>query len=193
MTVEIPISLEKIQNAIHDWFSSSTGLQVVWQNQNAPAPEGSYGSLNMIVGPTSRGGVAELRETYDARRALGAEVELEVAMECSLTVSCQVFVKGTDGANPSCNAMSYCVRAQMALELSTFIDGLNAANVSVSSVSGPKNLPALLGTEWESRAGIDITFNSMLSLREFIGYIEKVHAVSTQLEIDKIFWVGGTV
>jgi hypothetical protein len=187
MTIQDPISFELVQNVIHDWFANATGLQVVWQHQNAPAPENSYGSLSIISGPRQRGAVADMRTNHDSRREAGKEVELEVAMECSFVVSCQVYVKGSDGANPTCSALTYCTKALMALELPSFFEALDAANISVADTSAVKNLNALIGTEWESRAGLEITFNSMLALSEFVGYIERVHAVSTQLRIDGIF------
>lgn len=193
MTLENPIDFEGIRNAIHSCIERATGLLTVWQTQNAPQPESPFVTLAFLTGPLPVSDTPEVRDDTDLTRPAGEEIRLRVAVQCSFVLSCQVFVKGIDGANPNCDAMSYCTKALLALSLPSYIDILNAVNVSVAQTTGPRNLNALVGSEYESRAGFDVTFNGMLVLSEYVGYIEKVHAVSTELGIDEVFGVGGTV
>lgn len=193
MTVENPIDFEGIRNAIHSCIERATGLLTVWQTQNAPAPESPYATLAFITGPLPISDTPEVRDDTDLTRAAGQEVRLQAAVQCSFVLSVQFFVKGIDGANPSCDAMSYATKALLVLSLPSYIQALNAVNVSVAQITGPRNLNALVGSEYESRAGFDVTFNGMLVLSEYVGYIQRVHAVSTELGIDEIFGVGGTI
>jgi len=193
MTVENPIDFESIRNAIHACVERASGVQVVWQTQNAPAPESPYMTLAFLTGPLPVSDTPECREETDLTRPAGEEVQLKTTVACSFVLSCQAFVKGVDGANPNCDAMSLCTKAMLALALPSYTEVLHGANIAVVQTTGPRNLNALVGSEYESRAGFDVTFSSMMVLSEYAGYIEKVHAVSTELGIDEVFGVGGTV
>lgn len=63
--VTLPFDFSAAEDAIHDWFSTATGLTTVWRDQSAPQPAYPYGSLLIIAGPTKLGGQDEVRESTD--------------------------------------------------------------------------------------------------------------------------------
>jgi hypothetical protein len=191
--VNAPIDMEAFQNAIHDWFSGSTGLQTIWRNQSAPQPEHPFGSLMILSGPEQYSPAWEERDETDTGRPLGEEIKQTVTVPCRFVVSCQAYVEQVDARNPNHDAASYINKAKGALGLSSYLQDLNTANVSVSTVGPVQNLTALLESEMESRANMDVVFSSVLSLDEYVGYIEKVHATSTELGIDQVFGVGEVI
>ena len=97
---------------------------------------------------------------------------------CQFTISAQAFVDGEDANNPIADARSYMLSALAALNLPMYQEVFEEANISVSRSEAVRDLIALVGTTRESRAAMDVVFNSVLTAEEFIGYIEKVHATS---------------
>jgi len=190
MTVAISLDIETILDCIHDWFSASTGLQVVWEDQSAPQPVSPFGTLRLSSGPVPMTPTWEERTSDDPARERGQEVELQVSAPCQFTISAQVFVNGEDGRNPIADARSYLLSAQAALNLPMYQEAFEEANIAVVRAESIKNLNALVGTERQSRAAMDVVFSSVLIAEEYSGYIEKVHAISTELEIDRVFGVG---
>jgi hypothetical protein len=62
-----------IQNAIHDWFETATGITAIWADQNAPEPGYPYATLNIISGPI-KVGMDELVQSEDLTRAGNVKV-----------------------------------------------------------------------------------------------------------------------
>jgi hypothetical protein len=190
MTVLIPFDIESILNCIHDWFSGSTGLEVVWADQSAPRPEYPYGTLKLSSGPVSKADSWEERYKIDLTRPLGQEVEIEVNSPCQFTISAQTFIDGEDSINPIADARSYLLSALAALNLPMFQELFEEVNIAVVRAEAIRDLTALVGTARQSRAAMDIVFSSVLTAEEFVGYIEKAHLTSTDLGIDRTFGVG---
>lgn len=197
MPVAEPIDFEVIKNAVHEWFSNSTGLQVVWQNQSAPRPATPFGTLSILSGPTPLSQDWEEREIVhilgnegETIENDGEEIEIQSTVPCQFSISCQTFVGCEDGRDPTADAISFANKALAALGLQSYRDIFSNVNASVVRTSGVKNIGALLDSQFESRAAFDVTFGSVLCLSELTGYIERVHATSTELRIDRDFGVG---
>ena len=190
MTVNAPIDMETFQDTIHAWFSGATGLQTVWRNQSAPQPDMPFASLMIVSGPEQYSPAWEVRNETDLTRSRGREVKQTVCVPCRFSVSCQVFCENNDARNPNRDATSYINRAVAALGLPSYLQALRNAEISVSTVGPVQNLAELVESAFESRANVDVVFNSVLSVDEYVGFIERVHATSTELGIDQTFGVG---
>jgi len=187
MTIQAPINLEEFENAVHDWFWNATGLQTVWQRQSAPQIEYPFGTLLITSGPVPAAPGWERSHNYDGSRPLGQEIEFEVRVPCSFTVSCQAYVGKPEANDPTKNAMAFMTKAQTALSLPSFHEAFRAANISVIRPEGIQNLSEVIEDAFVSRANMDVIFGASLEVKEYMGYIAKVQAVSTQLGIDEIF------
>lgn len=190
MPAPTPINMEDFRNAIHDWFSKATGLQTVWRDQSAPEPELPFASLRILNGPEAYSPTWEEREETDLNRPAGEEIKMTSTVPCRFVISCQVYVGLPDGRDPGLDALSYILRAKGALGLASYQADLREKNISVSRTGTVQNLTALQASEMESRANIDVTFNTVLAVEEYVGYIKKVHATAPELGIDQMFGVG---
>lgn len=189
MTVNRPIDLEVFQDAVHSWFSGSTGLFTVWRRQNAPQPSYPFAALQITTGPTPLAPQWEQRFSTNLSRPLGQEVQTIVCVPCSMVVSCQAYVDTSDARDPNYSAVMYIARAQSALSLPSYLAALRADNISVISPGVVQNIDELIEDAFVSRANLDVTFGTTLTLEEYTGFIEKVHATSTNLGIDQVFGV----
>ena len=185
-----PIDMEVFQDAIHTWFSESMDIQVIWRNQNAPRPDYPYGSLLITSGPIPISPFAEERQSYDAARSLGKEIELDELIACQFMISCQVYVAGDEGRDPKENASALINKALISLSLRSKLAALWVKKIAFIRTGGIQNIPEEVGNERQSRANMDVTFTATLSVAEYIGYIEKVEAKSVNLGIDQTFGVG---
>jgi hypothetical protein len=182
--------MENFENTVHDWFSAVTGLEVIWREQSAPLPKFPFGTLKILAGPT-RLGRPTVQEKESVGRGVGEEVEIKAVVPCSMSVSCQVFAGGRpDASNPNYNARVYANKAMTNIEMPSVWDTFRRAGITIMNVGEIKNLDALVESEHESRAGLDILFGITLTESEFTGYIETVHIRSTNLKIDRDFPVG---
>lgn len=185
-----PIDMEGFENAVHAWFEDAIGIVAVWRDMSAPQPPYPYGSLLLTTGPTPAAPQWEQRTAYGLNRVLGKEVEVEVCIPCSFVVSCQVYVGQPCARYPGRKASTYLNAAQSSLSLPSVLEALRLAGIAVIRPGAVLNIDELIEDAWISRASMDITFGATLSLKEYTGYIERVHAKSESLGIDQTF--GGT-
>jgi hypothetical protein len=177
------------EKAVHDWFAEATGLETVWRDQSAPEPEMPFASLKLIAGPTPIG-VAQVTETPSTGRQIQEEIEVRATVPCSMSVSCQVFVKMPDARNPGYNARTYVQRALLSLEMPSTQATFRGRGITINDIKPVQNLDALVEVEHQSRANMDVTFGIVLTKSEYVGYIETVHIQSTTLKFDRDFPVG---
>lgn len=173
MALSSPIDWTTVEIAIHAWFSSATGLPVIWEDQEAPRPPLPYGTLKVIAGPTKLFGADEHRITYDGNQPDGEEIGIEVAGLRQMTVTAQVFLKRL-GANGSSGAKDYTTRAQSALGMPSYLAGLQAAGLSVIEEMAPRDLSGVDSGTWLARSAMDVRFGLAASVTERTGYVETV-------------------
>ncbi len=183
--VASPINMETFENAVHEWFSTNTGLMTIWRQGSAPQPERPYGSLLRIAGPVAVSPHWEIRNSTDLTRAAGREVAQEACVLCRITISCQAHIAQPDGSDPNQNAEFYINKAQSSLSLPSVGAVFRAANMSVLQPGEVQNLNQIVEDSFESRANIDVIFGASLSLTEYIGYIKTVQVESTEFGIDE--------
>lgn len=182
-----PIDMEAFENAVHAWFHDAVGITTIWASMSAPQPVYPYGSLAITSGPIPRSPSWEQREALDLNRPLGQEVEQEVCVPCSFVVSCQAYVGQPEARDPRQKASVYLQAALARLALPSVQAELRAAGLAVLRTGSVLILDQLIEDAWVSRASLDVTFGATLSLKEYIGFIEHVHAVSPALGIDQTF------
>jgi len=183
--VESPIDMEAFENAVHEWFSTNTGLMTIWRQSSSPQPERPYGSLLRVAGPVAISPHWEVRASTDLSREAGKEIAQEACVPCRITISCQAHVAQPDGSNPNQNAEFYINKAQSSLSLPSVGVTFKAANISVLQPGEVQNLNQIVEDSFESRANIDVIFGASLSLTEYVGYIKTVQVKSTALGIDE--------
>jgi len=182
------MDFEAFQDAVHEWFADSTGLETIWRNQGAPQPAYPFASLKIISGPTPDAPQWEERWDYDEARSAGQQIRLTTGVSCSLTVSCQAYVGQTDARNPNYDACQYLSRAQAALSLESVHAGVfRPNNIGVLSPGPVQDLSELIEDAFVSRANMDVIFSAALNIEEYNTWIEKVHGTSTSLGIDRVF------
>jgi hypothetical protein len=187
LTLANPIDLQSFEDVVWDWFSESIEAEVIWTHQSAPRPDYPYGTLNIIAGPIAAGPF-EQKTSTDLARPAGQEVEFEVRVPCTMTVSCQVHVNIPDSRDPGHYARTLAARAQSRLYLPTVQETFRAANCAVQRVDTFTNISTVVNDGNVSRIGMDVVFNAALSLTEYTGYIKKTHITSNpELGIDQEF------
>ena len=182
-----PIDLEAFENAVHAWFHDAIGIAAIWQHVSTPQPPYPYGSLSITSGPIAASPSWEQRQSTDLNRALGTEVEVEACVPCTFSVSCQVYVGQPASVSPNERAGAYLNAALARLQLPSVQAQLRAAGIAVLRAGPVQDLDQLIEDAWVSRANLDVTFGAALSLTEYVGFIEHVHAESTSLGIDQTF------
>lgn len=181
-----PIDFETFENVVHEWFSNSSDLNTIWENQNAPQPQYPYGSLAIISGPIAAAPDWEKRQDYDASRAAGEEIRFQACVPCSITVSCQAYVGDSDARNPRYKANVYIERAKAALQDLAYEANFDTNNISVYRYTSTTYPNLLIGGQWESRAQFDVTFGTTLNGESYTGYIASMELKSTSLGVDKV-------
>ena len=182
--VAAPIDMEAFQNAVHNWFSSVTGLETIWRDQSAPQPKYPYGSLRVISGPEAVAPQFEQRRDTDLDRDEGEEVRLTECVPCRLTVSCQTYVGMPDARNPQLDAPYYMNRARGSLALESVRAELWVAKIAIERPGPVQNINEVIEDAYVSRANMDVAFAASLSVEEYTGYIAKVELESTGLGFD---------
>lgn len=182
--IDAPIDMAAFQSAIYSWFIGATGLTTIWANQSAPAPDFPYGVLEIVAGPTPSAPHHELRYSTDLGRPAGEEIEVDAVVPCMFTVSCQAQVNMPDARDPSLNARQYISRAQSSLSLPSVSASLNAANIAYVDVPAITDLTRVIEDSFVSWTNMDVRFGTTLSLKDYIGYIDKVHFEMPDLGID---------
>jgi len=185
MALENPIDMEAFEHAVYDWFSESIDTQVIWTHQSAPRPPYPYGTLNIITGPTKYSQMWNREEDFDVTRDAGEEIRAQIGVPCYFDVSCQVFVKASEGRYPQVNALNTITRACARLGLESVLGVLKTAGVSVIRVEGPSNPGQLINDAFVSRAVATVVFGTILSLEEYLGYFATADLKSTTLGIDE--------
>jgi hypothetical protein len=81
----------------------------------------------------------------------------------------------------------YANAAQSSLSLPSYLARFLAAGISVIRPGSVQNIDELIEDAYVSRANLDVTFGASLSLSEYCGYIDRIHAKSINLGIDETF------
>lgn len=174
MTVDAPINMETFTEAIHNWYSTATGIETIWADQSAPRPEYPYAALNIISGPLTESPVWEQRHTYDATRPNGEQIVWESCVPCTFVIGTQVYVTVPDSRDPFYNATQYAARAQAALSVPAYRVDFAAASIAVVDKGTVTNIDEVIDDAYVSRSSMDVTFRAALSVTSYDQWIETV-------------------
>lgn len=165
----------QIEDALHAWVSSASGLPVVWAEQTgARPPESAFATLRL--GPLLQvGAVDSVVHNYDVSRDPGEEIELEVQSAREFSVGVQVFTATTVGDS---GARAIAQRTQSALYLPSARAALAAVGVSPFDPGQVQILNRVVGTRFESRALFEVRCYVEMTLSEFTTWIEHCTPVS---------------
>lgn len=167
------------ENAIRSWFVAGSGLpdgSVVWADQAMPQPGTPYATLKI----TSAVRVGALDETTDATNLDGngqpVSVTTTVQGVREIHVSCQVFAAPVTGSG---TAREYLLSAQTALELPNVRYSFLTAGLSGPDAGAISDISALLETQFQARAAMDVRFYVVDTAAETNGFIETVNTNAT--------------
>lgn len=178
------MALEAREQAIRAWVKTASGLtdeSVFFSNQKVERPASAYVTIR-LGDLVPLGAVDPVTENYDADRDPGVEIEQVVEGTRSLGVSIQVFNGAVAGA---LSAMNVAKKLQLGIRLPSVRDALNTAGMSPYQIGGVRNLAALLGTAFDGRAQLDVSFYVHETVSEFTTYIET--AEITDLSQPKVY------
>jgi hypothetical protein len=165
-----------IENALVVWVEHTLGEgQVIWADQEGPQPGMPYATLK-ITGRRSMTPTPELHHYTDLGNPAGEEVEQTVIDHQEITVSCQVFALNTTGAKTARDLLG---RVRMSIFLPARLTALREAGLALVEAGDTQDLTALLETTWQSRAALDVRFNTVDTATEKTGYIETVSATGS--------------
>jgi hypothetical protein len=156
------MDLAAIENALHAWVSTVLGVETIWAGQNAPAPNLTYATIR-LTGPFGQG--AEIASSTNLANPAGQEIEQAVSEQQEWSLSVQGY-----GAN----ARALLAGATLKLQLPSAIEALRAAGVAVVDVGDTQDVSALVGSQFETRALMDVRIRTVDSATERTGYIDRV-------------------
>ena len=189
--IDSPLNMELFENAVHNWFFEATEIETIWANQAKTMPEYPLGVLQIIAGPVPTAGYWEVRNTTDLSRPDGSEVAQTASIQCSFTVSCQVWVGGDDRSHPAANARFHMMRAQASLGLPSFQTALIDADVSVIRSTAIQDISSVEEDAIVSKVNMDVVFGAALNVTEYNTYIQTMHGTGTfegtDQGIDRVF------
>lgn len=151
-----------IENALHAWVAAALGVETIWAGQNAPAPALTYATLR-LSGPFGHG--AELSSATNLSNPAGQEIEQTVSEQQEWSLSVQVYGSG---------ALALLAAAKLKLQLPSALEAVRAAGVAVVEAGDTQDVSALIGSQLETRALMDVRIRTVDQATERIGYIDRV-------------------
>ncbi|BBO74401.1 hypothetical protein DSCW_18180 [Desulfosarcina widdelii] len=145
------------ENALHAWIQAIlTGVTVIWEHEGGQRPNAPFASLDIIAGPQSTG---------PGEQRWDAEDTFAHALRKLATLSVSTFGD---------NALVMAVAVEDALQLPTHQTTLRQAGFAVWGHDGPRDITALMDTQHEGRAVIDIFIAWAEAATDTPGEIHKV-------------------
>jgi hypothetical protein len=176
MTPERPIDMRVVKDAIHDWVSNALrtdSATVIWSDQDAPQPEYPFVTLKVISGPDPLSPHWGVVEETDTRR-LHEEIERLSYIQCRMTVSCQAFTSRKLAMENEADAVALLNSARACLAKQSVRDTFELTNISVASCEAASDISDLEETTFVSRASMEVVFGIVLTVRDYVTYIESV-------------------
>lgn len=166
----IPDALTVLQN----WARDTTDVQFIWRNSNAPRPTRPYGTIQMLSA------VAEEHATVGAVDANGvAQVTHHYAVVTRLELYDKV--KDADGRvqPPAALSKLWALRQNLGHPSTALRLAQDGGWAFVRVLLGPQDVAALVGTEQEPRATMDIEWRIAEQTADDLGLVERVAITGT--------------
>ena len=164
----MPLAWSAIENVLHAWFSKAINGTVIWSNQSGTQPATPYGMLK-LTGPRQSSPLPEIASipTDD-----DVSIDETVIIHGEITVSCQVFAAPTTGPG---TARELLENARLALHLPSQRATFSRVGLALVAAGDTRDLTALIETDWQSRAAMDVRFNVVDVASERIETIAEVN------------------
>lgn len=165
------IDYAAITETVRVWIRDSLALpdgQVILQDQTGMELQPPYATVRV------NGSSKPFPQDYSGRnqdlgRPPGQEIEVYVTGPRVITAAVNVFTKGAFGG---AGATAMLANARDRLELDSVQFAFAAAGVALSESSEVRNLSALLETNFQGRAHLELTLLAMSAESELTGYVE---------------------
>jgi hypothetical protein len=164
------LNLENIKLGIFQWVKYVTqGIipenQIIWRNQSEPLPPRPCVTMKIINGPTPTDRNAAL--FFNAPNRL-----FNQGMQMEMDVSIQIF-GNTRTQRPL--ALQLTLDLNTSLIQQSILDRLKQSGISIQGKSEVRNLTALEETEYEERAGFDVSMGLVQNILDDPGTIETIN------------------
>jgi hypothetical protein len=172
------MSWTDVEDALHDAVAAGAGLSgssVVWANQGGPRLARPFLTVRRS-GPQELGSTAIVRKDYDNTAPAGTEVQTRVRRQLSFTLSVQAFTTALTG---TANAVALLDAVQAQMRKRAQLDAFRAVGIALEDAGTVQDLSAVLQTDFEGRAAVDMTFRIASETLETTGYIETVNVATT--------------
>jgi len=182
MAVDIstPINWQTVENALYDWVSEVTGINVQWADQADPQASLPYALLS-ITGPTEIGTGDEKRVTEltdSAGQGLDRYTQ-EHRGQREILVEIQVNTGPPDNENPLCHSRHLAGRLQASLNIEAFWRPLDEAGLGVISYNPLTDASINVADFYLDRKVLEVRFTLASSVIEDIEIISKAEVTGT--------------
>lgn len=171
------MSITAVEDALLAWVKLASGLDAehaFFSNQKVQRPSGPYVTVH-ITSVRALGTSDGLETNYDAGRATGSEIELQVTGQREVAASIQAYNCSTTGSS---SAIELIAKIQLAATLPSVQDALEAGGVALFDFGDARDLSALLGTDFDGRAVLDVRTYVRLTISEFTTWIERLEGTA---------------
>lgn len=172
------IDYAAIVRAARAWLSAATGLpdgKVIFENQSGMELTPPYATMKLSgarrVFPQDYRG-----QEYDGAQPQGSEIESFATGPRLLTLTVSVYTQQTSG---NASAVALLSEARDALELESVVSLFDAAGVAISESSEVRDLSALLFTNFQGRAHLELSVSVSALVSERVGFIATVEGSGT--------------
>ena len=152
------IDFPTLRTDLYDWATAVApmGVRVIWYRPNAPRPDLPYVTLSMLS-------FSQVGWDYIPRPDTNGDAELTGDRE--FTLQMQAFGD---------NAFGILEDIRTSLQKPSVLDTLRDDGIVFVNQNEITNVTALLDTEWEPRASMDIQFRVAQTAEDDLGKIETV-------------------
>lgn len=174
------IDWSPIQAVIASWVRYVCGLpeeQVLWSDQDQPQGKRPYVSMKFFGGLSSNYNDSTLYE-QDLDAEPGEELTAKAFGQRQFTVQIDVI---TDSVKPGEHALAFASALESSLNLSDVLEPMTAVDLAVVTTNEIQNLTELEGGKRQSRAVLEVVFNtkSLMTSRRPSGYIDSAEITGT--------------
>ena len=170
------MDLVTFKNAVHAWFSSTTGLTCVWARQVSPVPASPFGMLSTVSNIEI--GTGETEYELDEEAESTVDMVPTITTHRQIIIQCQVMVNEPDQGvawEHDDRADHYLNLAEESLRSPEALETLRAANISHVRTGAIIDLSDTSDGSWTNRATMDVTFGATgVTVSVGTGYINKV-------------------
>ena len=159
------MNVSEVQKTFFDWVTAETGLDVIWERANAPRPTRPYiGLLVLALVPT---GLAYISPPNNAGQA-------SIVGQSIMSLSINSYL-GMDASK--LNAINILEELRLSLWKFSVKEIFRDKGIGYLLSTNNQNVEQILGTEFEERGVLDMSFLICSSITDDVGVIERAEGV----------------